>query len=93
MKKFMHSAFRIRTDIYRPELCFNIFSIHVIVVYSFRRLLCCWPGWGDIFLLPQNIQFQQHPSVSFSYKAHFSTVSVDSYKPTNVVRVSTLLEQ
>ena len=34
--------------------CVLIF-VAFILVYSFHRLLCCWPWWGDIFLLPQNI--------------------------------------
>ena len=79
-----HSAFRIRTDICRlkpNQLCFNVFSIHIIAVYFFRRLLCCCPWWGDILTLFNTI-FLRHSCVSPSYGAHFSTVSVDSYNPT-----------
>ena len=79
-----HSAFRIRTDIcrFKPnQLCFNVFSIHIIAVYFFCRLLCCCPWWGYILTLFNTI-FLRHSCVSPSYGAHFSTVSVDSYNPT-----------
>ena len=34
--------------------CVLIFEAFILV-YSIRRLLCCWPSWGYIVLLPQSI--------------------------------------
>ena len=46
VKKCLHGAFRIRTDIAYVGLglinCGLIF-VAFILVYSGRRLLCCWP--------------------------------------------------
>ena len=62
--------------------CVFIF-LPLILVYSFRRLLCCW--WGDDFLLPQNITFQQLlrvPRLQGAFQLH-TTASLE--QPTHTM--------
>ena len=45
--------------------------------FDFCHNRAALPWWGDIFLLPENIHFQQLYCICPSYGAHFSTMSVD----------------
>ena len=90
VKKCTHGAFRLsKTDIAHVGLglinCVSIF-VGFILVYFFRRLHCCWPGWRYFFAATKYSFIKQNYCVSPSYRAHFRTVSVDSYKPKNVIR-------
>ena len=88
MKECTHSTFRIKTDTYvglglincvLMSLAFKLLQSILFVGYSAVGLD------GEIFL----IAFQPHNPATFlrppQYGAHFSTVSGDSYNPTNVV--------
>ena len=88
MNKCMHSAFRIRTDIYVGLGLINcvLISLAFILLQSiiFVGYSAVGVDGGDILTLFNPI-FLRHSSVSPFYIASFSTVSVDSYNPMIIV--------